>query len=78
MDTTAQSQDRLGRRVGEAQEAQQPHQHDVHERLVQGRGEIAEAVDALPVAQRLRQRAAQRQGCTQGSQVRLTNAHVNQ
>lgn len=36
----------------------------MHKGLVQGRSEVAEPVDALAVPQRLRQRAAERQGCT--------------
>ena len=45
------------------------HQHDVHQGLVQGRSEVAEAVDALAVAERLRQGAAQRQRCPQGQRA---------
>ena len=36
------------------------HQHHVHQRLVQRRREVAEAVDARAAAQRLRQRLAER------------------
>jgi hypothetical protein len=42
------------------------HQHNVDQGFVQRRGEVAEAVDALAVAQRLRQGAAQRERCAAG------------